>query len=293
MKKAMMFAAGFGSRLKPYSLSRPKPLFPVLDKPLILHVLDQLHDAGFQSIVANVHHLYEQIVRIVRGFGDIQLLVEQEILGTGGGLRAAMSCFDEDPVLIVNSDVYHDFDLAGLYESHCRSEAEITLVFHDYPRFNTVMVESGKVTGFSPDPNDAGKSSLLAFTGIHIINPAVIRQIPPESFCNIIDFYTSWLGKGRTIRAEIVTQRYWCDIGTIRDYLGLHSDLLAKNPGTGTREQIYIGEGVKLGKGVVMRDWVCVGSGVRIGDNVDLSRVVVWDGADIPSGTKAFDTLLV
>ena len=109
--KAMVLAAGLGTRLRPYSLKRPKPLFPVLDTPLLTHTLNQLRRSGAEGIVVNAHHLREQIRTMLQGQGDVQLQMEDRELGTGGGLRLAQSHFGEAPFLAVNGDIVHDLDL--------------------------------------------------------------------------------------------------------------------------------------------------------------------------------------
>lgn len=298
--KAMILAAGLGTRLRPYSNLRPKPLFPVLDQPLLKIILDQLRDAQLGPVVVNAHHLSEQIAEFISGESDTILQEEKEILGTGGGLRMALPHFGNESVLITNGDIYHDIDYAWVCRQHRLSGASVTLVLHDYPRFNNVAVtEDGRVVGFDETPYDEQKNKRLAFTGIHVIDPEILTMIPAGTFYNIIDCYRTAIREGAVIRALVVQGHYWTDIGTPDDYLALHARLLKDGMQTkavslpGQRDSFYCGEGVIMDNNVQLDDWVCLGSGCRVGSGVTLSRVVVWDGAHVPSGGHYSDTVLV
>ncbi|MCI5129172.1 MAG: nucleotidyltransferase family protein, partial [Candidatus Electrothrix sp. AUS3] len=109
--QAMLLAAGFGTRLRPYTLVRPKPLFPVCNIPLLHILLDKLVDAGCDRIVVNCHYLADQIKEAVERRPEVILQYEKEVLGTGGGLRKALEHFQDQPdtpVLVMNGDIFHD-----------------------------------------------------------------------------------------------------------------------------------------------------------------------------------------
>jgi len=299
-KKAMILAAGLGTRLRPYTLVRPKPLFPVLDTPLALAILRQVQAAGFGPVVVNAYHLAAQIVAAFQGEPGVVLQVESKEMGTGGGLRLALPNFDDTPLLIVNGDVVHDLDLAWIYEQHRRAGNQVTMVMHDYPRFNTVRVAAdGRILGFTTvGARVAPGEQLLAFTGIHVVNPAVLAAIPEGGFYNIIDRYRDLIATGGRIGALTVQGHFWTDMGTPADYLDLHGQLLTGGGAPSLPDfapvsgLLYQGQGVRLGSNVRFDDWVAIGSHAVIGDNVQLSRVVVWDGVTVPAGTVATDTIL-
>ena len=294
--KAMVLAAGLGTRLRPYSLKRPKPLFPVLDTPILTHTLYQLRRSGVEGIVVNAHHLREQIRGMLQGQGDVQVQLEDMELGTGGGLRLAQSHFGEAPFLAVNGDIVHDLDLAAAYGSHCASGTEVTMVLHDCPRFNNVRVNGGgRVVGFSGAAGEGER--LLAFTGVQVINPAVLSLIPEGVFYNIIDCYGALIKRGGTIRALVVSDHFWTDMGTPADYLQLHEDILlqGKMPeffSDGGGSPFYLGKEVVLGAGVTFEDWVAIGHGATIGEGTSLTRVVVWDGARVAPGSVMADRII-
>ncbi|HIJ79428.1 MAG: sugar phosphate nucleotidyltransferase [Desulfobulbaceae bacterium] len=294
--KAMVLAAGLGTRLLPFTLKRPKPLFPVVGRPLLLRITEQLRQAGSDSILVNAHHLREQIVAALADSLDVVVQEEAEELGTGGGLRLARDQFGDQPVLVVNGDIWHDIDVAEVFQRHCESGADVTMVLHDCPRFNNVQVAGGlRVVGFGHEPGDL-PASLLAFTGIQVINPAVLELIPAGCFFNIIDCYRLLLEQGGTIKGLVVRDHFWTDMGTPADYLALHQTLLtAKNklrswPNPGA--PFFMGDNARCGADVKFHDWVAIGSNALIGEGCELQRVVVWDGAVIPSGSKLIDTIV-
>ncbi|OGQ87273.1 MAG: hypothetical protein A2512_12875 [Deltaproteobacteria bacterium RIFOXYD12_FULL_56_24] len=294
--KAMVLAAGLGTRLHPYSLQRPKPLFPVLDTPLLAHTLTQLRRSGAEGILVNAHHLREQIKAMLQGQGDVLVQMEDLEMGTGGGLRLALSHFGEAPFLAVNGDIVHDLDLAAVYRTHCASGAEVTMVLHDCPRFNNVRVDGeGRIVGFVGAAGEGER--LLAFTGVQVINPAVLSLIPAGVFYNIIDCYEALLESGGFIQALVVSGHFWTDMGTPSDYLRLHEDVLLKGrlPGFFSEDAatpFYLAKNAVLGAGVTLQDWVAIGHGATIGAGASLARVVVWDGARVAPGSIVTDTII-
>ncbi|MCK5323025.1 MAG: nucleotidyltransferase family protein, partial [Desulfobulbaceae bacterium] len=274
----MILAAGLGTRLRPYSLVRPKPLFPVLGRPLLALIIRQLcqpfpstetgdsRNAG--SIVVNAFHLRDQIADFLRDRADIRVQMEDMELGTGGGLRLAMHGFANGPVLVTNGDIYHNIDYSRIYEYHIASGNPVTLVLHDCPRFNNVSVtEDGRILGFvsafrdeTGRHRDSCKAKKLAFTGIHVINPEILEQIPPASFYNIIDLYRTLISRGRTVRGFVVKDHFWTDIGTPADYLDLHAALLTGKNLKITKSVIgnpfFVSPYAIMGSEVGLNDWV-------------------------------------
>jgi mannose-1-phosphate guanylyltransferase len=275
--QAMLLAAGFGTRLRPYSLVRPKPLFPVCNKPLLDILLDKLVNEGCEQTVVNCHYLADQIAAAVAGRPEVILQREQEVLGTGGGLRKALPHFADEPVLVMNGDLYHDIDLRGLLEAHQQSGLPVTMALHDCPRFNTVRVQENRVCGFS---NAGAGEQVLAFTGLHVVNREVLEQIPATGFFHIIDLYERLAQAGQIgfIRTDGC---FWQDIGTPADYLDLHRRLLEnKSPAW------LISESAEIGSGVKLLDWGVIGPGAKVNADAELCRCVIWDKAEIASGQR-------
>jgi mannose-1-phosphate guanylyltransferase len=299
--KAMILAAGLGTRLRPYTSKRPKPLFPILNKPLLHLTISRIKQAGAAEILVNAHHLLPQIKKALQNETGIFLQEEEIILGTGGGLRLAMPHFGQDPILVVNGDIYHSINYRDVYRSHCETGADVSLVLHHYPRFNDVVVdETLRITGFSRSGGSGVKlERVLAFTGIHVINPEVLQLIPQVTPYCIIDCYRKLLQQGGTIRAYLATHHFWTDMGTPADYLKLHADLLEQK--VPVYEELveaaagapFVGlQNASMGKDVKLLDWVCIGQNAIIEAGATLQRSVVWDGAVVPAGSINKDAII-
>lgn len=290
--QAMILAAGFGTRLLPHTEVRPKPLFPVLNKPLLLLTIERLKKIGVEHIIVNCHHLREQIIEALAGVDGVVLQEEGEILGTGGGLRKALPLLRDEPLLITNGDIYHDIDLKTLYEHHQEYGNTVTLAMHDCPRFNTVTVQGDRIKSF----DRVALSTNLAFTGVHVIEPGLLEGNNNESFSCIIDRYRELLEMGELISSYRVDDCFWTDMGTVEDYLDLHAGLLQnKIPCWEELGQVttafHMHPRAEIGSGVALKDWVCVGD-ARVDHRSHLARVVLWDGVRVGSATCLEDTLV-
>lgn len=281
--QALLLAAGYGTRLKPFSDIRPKPLFPVVNRPLLNRLITSLQAAGCSRIVVNCHHLHEQIEMAVQGYSNVSLQVETDILGTGGAIAKASEQFDREPILVVNGDIYHTIDMGMIYRQHLRSGQPVTMAMHDYPRFNGVAVINDLVTGFSPQEGDIRR----AFTGIHVLNPDIIDRIPKKRFFHIIDLYAE-LAEQRKIAAVSVDGCFWQDIGTPADYLQLHGQLL----GTSGTPRWVIHPSASIGEDVVLEGWGVIGPGCRLEDGVRLCRTVVWENTRVKQASICSDCIL-
>ncbi|MCI5131605.1 MAG: hypothetical protein D3904_08785, partial [Candidatus Electrothrix sp. EH2] len=228
-------------------------------------------------------YLPDQIKAVVADRPKVILQHEAEVLGTGGGLRKALEHFHDDPVLVMNGDIFHDIDLSRLVTAHTAGNNAVTLALHDYPRFNSVVVQQGRVRDFSTSREH---ENLLAFTGIHVVNQEVLQQIPLNCFFHIIDLYKEIAEAGKIgyIRTD---GSFWQDMGTPDDYLDLHRHLLSAQ-----KPSWCIHESVLIGKNVQFTEWGAVGPGAVIGDEAQLARCVVWEGAEITAGAKYKDAIL-
>ncbi|MCI5140790.1 MAG: hypothetical protein D3909_03490, partial [Candidatus Electrothrix sp. ATG1] len=220
---------------------------------------------------------------------EVILQHEAEVLGTGGGLRKALEHFRDEPVLVMNGDIFHDIDLRSLMATHAAGSASVTMALHDYPRFNSVQIQGEQVCGFPEDENSDSKSTrdLLAFTGIHVVNREIIEQIPANCFFHIIDLYKE-LAEAKKIGFTRINDCFWQDMGTPDDYLDLHRHLLS----TGTPAwQIH--ESAHIGKNVNLKEWGAVGAGAVIGDGAKLAQCVIWGDAQIKAGAELTGEIII
>ena len=228
--KALVFAAGLGTRLKPYTDTMPKALVPVAGEPMLKRVLDKLVAAGYDDIVINVHHFAQQIRDYVAAndnFGvRISFSDETDLLReTGGGIRHAAPLLETsgEPVLVHNVDIISNLDLAWFMASHSEKDLATILVSRRktqrYFLFDDELLlvgwmneQTGEVR--SPYANiDLDKCTKLAFSGVHVISPAIfdVMREWPECF-PIVDFYLSNCRK-HAIRAAVPEDYRMFDIG--------------------------------------------------------------------------------
>ena len=281
--KAMILAAGFGTRLQPYSLLRPKPLFPVVNTPILLHIIRRLKAAGFTDIGVNCHHLASQIIEFLQGIDGVHVFPEDTVLGTGGGLKNAEDWFSGESVLITNGDIYHDFDLTEIMDFHRQQGNLATLVCHDSAHFNKVSLGEGQfISQFTPCPEAL---DVVAFTGVYVLEPQLLSVVNP-GFSSIIDCYTYWIDQRQPIQAMMVQNHFWMDMGTPADYLGLHAKLLCK-----TQSSLLVHPSVNV-EHVILEDWVSIGENAILGEGCHLERVVVWDGGFVEPGVYLKDAIV-
>ncbi len=288
----MILAAGFGTRLLPHTLIRPKPLFPILNQPLLLLTIQRLQTFGFVHIIVNCHHLRQQIIDALDGMKGVIVQEEETILGTGGGLRKALKHVRDEPLLVSNGDIYHTVNLRRFYQHHVAQQNLVTLAMRDDPRFNTVLVKNGKVASF----DNRDKTGQLTFVGLHVIEPSVLQDIESNKYSCIIDRYRKMLKDGQEIDCYRVDDCFWTDMGSKNDYLALHQGLLTETIPCwqeigSVRKPYNIAKRAKLPANFELKDWVCIGE-ARIENGTHLERVVVWDNVSIPSGSRMGDMII-
>jgi len=223
----MILAAGLGTRLLPYTQHTPKPLFTLSGQPILDLVIDRLQTAGCKEVIINTHHLHHKVEAFIASKNynlSVHLKHEPSILGTGGAIKNVSDFFDNKPFMLINSDIVTDIDLLNVYDFHLSHSHPVTMVLHDYPEFNNVSVDSNKcIIEFFPDTAD----NRLAFTGIHVIDQEVLDFIPDGQFYSIIDAYRRVISNNQCVKAFIVKDTYWKDIGTPETYKQAAFDTMA------------------------------------------------------------------
>jgi len=221
--KAMILAAGYGKRLRPFSETTPKSLFTIGGRPILDRTIHALKQAGCHEIIINVHYLADKIRNFLsrQSYGiPVHTQQEEELLGTGGAIKNVENFWDDQPFFVVNSDIVTNVDLSALYEFHLKHKYPVTLTLYDDKEFNTVTVdEEGNVTGFdlqgkAPLPLSPGQFK-LTFTGVQVLEPELLKLIPAHQYSDIIkDTYDGFVSAGHTIKAYTPKGIYWKDIGT-------------------------------------------------------------------------------
>lgn len=233
--KAMILAAGLGTRLRPLTNTIPKPLLPVGGTPLIVWNVLLLKRHGFDQIVVNLHYLGPMIEQAL-GNGSkygVRIVYSHEpvILGTGGGIKQAEPHFSGEPVLVLNGDTLVELDLGALRDFHLRRQAAATLVLReDADAVHWGLVEVGdkdqilRITG----KGRVGSFPTVPrmFAGIHILDPRLLRQVPKGEASSIIDPYVAAIERGETVLGYDL-HGYWSDVGTVGRYAQAEKDARA------------------------------------------------------------------
>ncbi len=285
----MVFAAGLGTRLRPLTERLPKPVVPLMNRPLASYSLERLAAAGVTRCAVNTHHLAEEVPVALTGHVPEGLEVvwahEPALLGTGGGLRNGLErlgpATDRDPILVMNGDIFFWPDLEAAIALHRALGAFATMILRPDPRaarFGAVEVDGrGRVRrmlGAPEEVPDPAQLRPMMFTGVHVLSPGVVAELPREG-CVVRLGYQRWLAEGRVI-GGFVDESPWRDLGTPAAYLGAHMDLL---------DGSLTWPGMSVAGGDVV-----LGAGASVEEGVSLERVVVWPGTHVTE--PAHDAIL-
>jgi NDP-sugar pyrophosphorylase family protein len=230
--KAMILAAGLGTRLRPITNNTPKPIIPVGDRPLIEYLLLLLKKYGIKDIIINLHHLGEKIENAM-GDGSrwgirISYSREEIILGTGGGIKKAQAFLSDSAFLVINGDILIDINIDNLLEFHQRHGGIATMVLreNDNPDlYGSVKIDKDQRVRQILDRPVCTVMDLNSymFTGIHLIEPKIFQYIPEGQYYSVIDAYIEMLTKNEVVYGHIM-KGHWSDIGTIEGYEKVSDD---------------------------------------------------------------------
>ena len=229
----MLLAAGLGTRLRPLTDLRPKPIVPVANRPLAGFAMEHLARSGVRSIVANTHpepELVESSLKSACPQGvDLRFSREIALLGTAGGLRKAQASFDDpqSPVIVMNGDTLFAPDLSRAYAAHVARGAVATMILRptDEPeRFGAIGIDQNDwVRSLLGTPEDERVRQSLMFTGIQILSPDAFSAMP-ESGCVIRSAYRHWVDTGAPVLG-VIDESPWADLGTVAEYHRLNLEL--------------------------------------------------------------------
>ncbi len=284
--KAMILAAGLGTRLRPLTSNKPKALVPVGNKPVIDRVIHYLMGYHISGIIINAHHHHQQIVNYVSGnisFGkNIQVRVETEILGTGGGIKNVSDFWNHEPFIVINADVMTNIDLFEALEAHYKNRGLATLVLHEYGPFNQIQIDNRfNIVDISAED----QPDRLAFTGIHIIDPELLNYIPENIHSNIITCYRELIRLGKPIRAHVSNKHYWRDIGTVSSYVLANKEALQGKP-------FLLGPGSRVHDSAKLTDWAIIGENNNLEKGVEIRRSILWENVTVKKGRKVIDSIV-
>jgi mannose-1-phosphate guanylyltransferase/phosphomannomutase len=316
-KKAMLLAAGAGTRLRPLTYETPKPMVPVVNRPVIHHVLDNLLKHGVQEVMVNLHAMPEQ----VRGYcGDgsrwslkLAYSLEPKLMGTAGAIKRVEGFLKGGPFFVMSGDGLSDIDLTAMYAFHRKRGSVATMAVKRIDaRFEygvTLMDSAQRIKGFMEKPSWGDVFSNKVNTGIYLFEPEILKLIPPNK---LYDFGHELWPKLLKLKKPIYayeTESYWCDVGNLPEYRRCQIDCLDRKakiniPGVEVRKGVYIQEGtvvdprarlippVVIGKGgrvaagAVVGPYSVVGDRAQIGAGARLERCILFDNVTVGEGVS-------
>jgi NDP-sugar pyrophosphorylase family protein len=314
--RAMVLAAGLGTRMQPLTLLRPKPALPVLNRPLLAHVLEHLASHGVDHAVINTHALPEVLEPAALRWAPAGMTIvfsrEREILGTAGGLGRAAEHFRGGPFYLVNSDSLTDADLTKAADAHAAARRQATMVVREHdPSAGYRPVEVARDDGPAPRLaaiggrrwGDAGEPR--TFIGIHVIEPGVLSSIPAGRPSDInAEVYPLLLDKDPGSVGAWLHAGWWFEAGTPARYLELNLEMLRRSgrnsvfaPGFFVDEEArvqgsVVGEGSRLEAGSMV-DGSVLWENVTVGERTSVRGCVVSDGVSLPPGGSWRDAILM
>lgn len=305
VRTAFVLGAGLGTRLRPLTHERPKPLVPIFNKPLITFAFDHLISAGISRFVVNTHHRPEAYSRwlgesngqaVYRGC-PVSFCHEPMLLETGGGIKNAAALIGDEPFVVYNGDVLADFPLQELIASHASSGLIATLALRSSGTERRIQCDpvTGRITDMRGLLGGRSEPAFL-FTGVSVFSPEIFQHIPAGAVVSIIPVLVDLMRQGAPVGGVVIDEGLWFDIGNIPSYMGVHRMLSA-----GGHSFSYLPEGslrpVESGacihREALISGCSTVAAGAEIGEGARLENVIVWPGAKVDAGIRLNDAVVM
>jgi NDP-sugar pyrophosphorylase family protein len=321
--RAYVMAAGLGTRLYPLTGQTSKPMVPILNRPVMEHLLHLLRRHGVTELAANLHYHPDKIRSYFGGgaaFGvDIRYNFEETLLGTAGGASAFRDFLSSSTFLVMSGDGLTDADLTAFLAAHRASGGIATMAVKevDDPSLYGVVVhdDAMRVVGFQEKPPREEARSTLCNCGIYAFEPEIFDYMEPGAFVDWAkDVFPALLAEGRPFHCWELTT-YWNDVGNIEQYRLSNFDALLGNvllivPGREIAPRVWVGQGTEVEPGVRLEAPILLGAGCLIeagaeligplilGDGCVIERgarlegVIQWDGAKAGRGSHLAGSIL-
>lgn len=314
--RAMILAAGVGSRLDPLTRNVPKPMVPIVNRPVMEYLIELLARHGFNEIMVNLHYLGDQIASY---FGDgsswgvrIHWAYEDQLWGDAGSLKRAEDFFRDETFLVIGGDDLTDMDLSRLIKTHRDKKALATIalsIVDDPSEYGIVLMnEEGRITRFLEKPKGEVIFSNTANTGVYVFEPEIFELIPHDVFYLFGKQVFPMLLEQRLPLYGHLTAAYWRDVGNLKVYQQTHRDMLegrvkARIALTEVRKFVWMGKNVEIDPSAEIAYPVAIGNNVRIlagarvlehtviGNNcaveegATIQNSILWDGAVVMRNT--------
>lgn len=322
--KAVIMAGGFGTRIQPLTSSMPKPMIPLFNRPIMLHIVELLKKHDITDLVMLLYHQPEVIKKFFRDGSDfgvkITYVTPIEDMGTAGAVKAAEKYLDER-FLVISGDLLTDFNLKKVLDFHADNKAMATITLtsvKDPLQFGVVITDKEKrITQFLEKPGWGEVISDTINTGIYVLEPEIFNYIPKgENFDFSQDLFPLMLQNSDPLFG-FSAKGYWRDIGNTDSYREAYHDIFKGkvNLKIDEEKQDFVGKDLRIGADVTLEDASGLSGTVVIGDNsqirgevqikdsvigrnctieagVKLNRCVLWDNAYVKKGAKVTDSVI-
>jgi mannose-1-phosphate guanylyltransferase len=311
--RAMVMAAGLGTRLRPLTYEVPKPMVPVANRPVMEHILRLLRDHGLERVIANLHW-FPDTIRDHFGDGsklgiNLTYSHEDELLGTAGGVRNVSGFLGSEPFLVMAADALTDIDLEALRAAHEAGGGIATLAVKrvaSVSEFGVVIAgPDGRVQGFQEKPDPAEALSDLASCMIYVLSPEIFDYFPDRPVVDFaLDVFPALLEHDVPFHVHAI-DAYWNDVGSLSEYLQGNLDALegavrAEGDGTlleprggeaalssgasGVGGRVLAAEGCRLDPGARLDGPLVIGAGSVVGEGARVRQSVLLPGSEVPPG---------
>ena len=308
---AVVLAGGFGTRLSPLTDSVPKPMMRVLDKTVLQHTVEKLTELGIKNIKVSAYFKWEKICQHMKEYKQVEVVHEAVPMGTAGG---AKMCIDPKAqnVLVLSGDGIFDFDLESVCEFHQNNNADVTIVSthsQNPTRFGSIVsTKEGKVVSLLEKPPWRKVVTSVVNTGIYMLSKRAYEQIPDGLFYDFSkDLFPKLLKNGYNVMTKTL-EGYWCDMGTLEEYLKCNLDACSgriktlpntKNAkmsllqvGIEAKSDVFVGDGVNIGCNVTLEKNTVLGENCFIQDGCVISASVIGKDVKIGKGCGIYGAII-
>ncbi|MEA3493225.1 MAG: NDP-sugar synthase [Candidatus Margulisiibacteriota bacterium] len=303
--KALIMAAGYGTRLEPLTIAVPKPTVPIVNIPTMQHNIELLKKYGFKEIVANIHYHPEQIQNYFgdgRKFGvKLMYSYEKELLGTAGGVkRMAEYIGVKNSFLVLSSDALTDINLKKIVDLHKKKRSLFTVALakvNDVSQFGVVIQdETGKITGFQEKPKPEDAKSNMVNAGIYVVEPKVLEMIPDGFYDFGKQLFPRLVEEEAAIYGYKMVE-YWSDVGCLDKYIEANYDAMRGQvrvliPGKKTGKSTWIGERGWVNRSARFEGSVIIGNRCHIGKDAYIRDSVIGDQCIIEEGAAVLGSVI-
>lgn len=289
---AFVLGAGLGTRLRPLTEVRPKPLIPVCNRPLIEYAFDHLLGAGkvqrgrpqtlleIERFIVNTHWLPEVYPRIFPNSSycgrSIAFRHEPSILETAGGIKNIEDLLGGEPFIVYNGDILTDLPLGPALDAHRAAGNEVTLVLRSSGGpLQVSLGENGEIADIGGRLSSPVPSRYL-FTGVYFVQPEFLRRIPAGEKISVIPIFLEMIRVGAKLGGVVIDEGHWWDLGSRQQYLAVHQHYAAQAP--------WIDPAARIAPSAVITGSSAIGAGVQIGAGARICDSLLWPGAEVADG---------